>query len=211
MRRTCDKQTGLTDRNSLRLHLVSFRGFSFQSRSITLLHSISVYETLNFILAGYYACSCGDTWASELGVLSTEQPRLITTLRPVRRGSNGGVTLLGTAASILGGLFMGLVFCAASALSPAGGSLTMSTPQWTLVPMGLAAGIFGSLTDSILGATLQFTGFNPKTQKITSKSGEGIVRISGFALLDNNAVNFVSATLTALLFAFVARVVFVGM
>eukprot|EP00882_Tetradesmus_deserticola_P031191 GHRQ01035264.1.p5 GENE.GHRQ01035264.1~~GHRQ01035264.1.p5 ORF type:complete len:116 (+),score=55.36 GHRQ01035264.1:736-1083(+) len=67
---------------------------------------------------GWYACCCGDAWSCELGELSGDRPRLLTTLQAVRRGTHGAVTLLGLSGAAAGGLLVGLLFHSAAVLSP---------------------------------------------------------------------------------------------
>jgi len=162
---------------------------------------------------GYYAACCGDTWASELGPLSPATPVLITTMRPVRRGTNGGVTAAGLLASAGGGAFVGAAFYAAALVSPTlwilEGQHAAAVAQWGLILLGAAAGLAGSLLDSLLGATLQYTGFNTVTGRVTSTPGPGINHISGVAFLDNNMVNMVSASVMSGLTALAAVRLFI--
>jgi len=55
---------------------------------------------------GSIATATADTMASEVGITST--PRLITTLKKVPPGTDGGISLIGTAAGIFGAGIIGI-------------------------------------------------------------------------------------------------------
>ena len=55
---------------------------------------------------GSIATATADTMASEVGV--TQQPRLITTLKKVPPGTDGGISVVGTAAGIIGAGIIGV-------------------------------------------------------------------------------------------------------
>lgn len=146
-------------------------------------------------IIGHYCCSNGDTWSSELGVLSDEQPRLITNFKPVRKGTNGGVTKAGLLAAVAAGCLLGLTFVILGFLTT---NCTFNTAmkQLWLIPVSALAGLFGSVIDSLLGATLQYSGFCSVRNKVVGKPGPTVKKISGLSILDNNAVNLVSVLLT---------------
>eukprot|EP00210_Caulerpa_lentillifera_P002086 g2001.t1 len=154
---------------------------------------------------GNYACTCGDTWASELGVLSKSPPRLITTMRPVHPGTNGGVTVLGLLASLTGGLFVGLMCFLTSLLTVIGQPTTqviqVVKTEWPIVILGMTGGLVGSLVDSLLGATLQFSGFDRRLKKVVNRPSAdpaAVHKINGVNILSNNQVNLISSFMMSL-------------
>ena len=138
---------------------------------------------------------CGDTWSSEVGpVAASSAPRLITTFRQVPAGTNGGVSLPGTLASCVGGFIVGLVYFVTWTGLAYG---TMYTPQWPLILVGAIAGLLCSLIDSILGATVQYSGYDREKRRVVNNPGKDVEHISGRPWLDNHAVNLVSSSVTA--------------
>ena len=141
----------------------------------------------------HFACCLGDTLASELGILSKSKPLLITTLKPVPPGTNGAISLIGTIASIVGGALIGLltgitlILENAQCSREAAGYLLFENIAW-----GMFAGLFGSLMDSLLGATVQQTRYS-KTKKLVLQDDSKDVDvnvISGRNLLTNNQVSY---------------------
>lgn len=140
-------------------------------------------------LVGALAAVNADTWATEIGLLSRGTPRLVTTLRPVAPGTSGGMTPLGTGAAALGAALIGGV-AAAGSRRPG------------LLPLGVAAGVAGSLADSLLGATVQARYHCPRcdvaTERTIHRCGTAATLVGGWRRVDNDAVNLAASLAGAL-------------
>ncbi len=133
--------------------------------------------------AGAMAAANGDTWATEIGVLSRKAPRLITTGKVVEMGTSGGITALGTLATLGGALLVGVI----AALSGPGDA--------GLAAAVTAGGLAGSLFDSWLGATVQAIYFCPVCMKETERHpqhtcGATTYLVRGLPWMNNDVVNF---------------------
>ncbi|KAJ3694169.1 hypothetical protein LUZ60_009649 [Juncus effusus] len=152
-------------------------------------------------MIGHYACCNGDTWSSELGILSDSQPRLITTLKKVKKGTNGGITLAGLGAAALAGFTIGVSFVLAGYFTTKcenNNNNNIVLKQMLIIPLSTFSGLLGSLIDSFLGATVQFSGYCSLRKKVVGKAGPTVTKISGRDILDNNGVNVASILLTTI-------------
>lgn len=151
-------------------------------------------------LVGSLACCNGDTWSSEIGTaVGSHSPRLVTTFQKVPAGTNGAISLIGTIASCLGGLTVGLAFfCCDYVMVRPSSFLLEYPPQWPILVLATFAGLVGSLVDSYLGAIFQYSGFCSVRKKITSKKSSTTKHVSGSDVLDNDLVNFSSSCVMAI-------------
>jgi len=153
-----------------------------------------------FAFVGAMATVNADTWATELGVLARRPPRLITTGRAVEPGTSGGISALGTLATLAGGLAIGLAALLYLLLDGAlggGGLRAAGGTTLALVAAGALGGAAGSLIDSLLGATVQaiyYTrGRNKETEKPIDPDGTPNELVRGWRWLNNDWVNFLSS------------------
>ncbi len=97
------------------------------------------------LFVGSIATATADTVASEIGVTGG-RPYMITTLKRVPEGTNGGVTVKGEAASLLGSLIIAAI---------AFGLQMIPLPVFFIC---ILAGFLGTNIDSVIGATLENRG-----------------------------------------------------
>ncbi len=149
---------------------------------------------------GAMATVTADTWATELGLLSKDKPRLITTWQVVRAGESGAVTTLGLIAAATGALLIGTVAVCGRFFEGLFGEVFARTLVW-MPTTALIAGWLGSVSDSLLGATMQAMYYCAPDDQLTEKPmhacGRPAIHTRGFAWMNNDAVNFLSSVVGA--------------
>ncbi|MFZ0408811.1 MAG: TIGR00297 family protein [Cyanobium sp.] len=94
--------------------------------------------------AASFAAKLADTFGSEIGKRWGRHTVLITSLQAVEPGTEGAISLEGTAASLAGSALMTLVMLALGLIS-----------GWHAALLVIAVGLVATLLESLIGATLQ--------------------------------------------------------
>lgn len=129
-----------------------------------------------FLIAGVasMAAATADTWASEIGGHRVKgKTWLFPSFKIVKAGTDGGISVVGTLASLFGALFIGMIFW-------------LTHPEVNLLQFSVIAisGVLGSLLDSFLGTTLQGAELKKGTKKFISKY---------YTKVGNNTVNWLAS------------------
>lgn len=138
-----------------------------------------------FLIAGVasMASATADTWASEIGGHRVKgKTWLFPSFEVVRPGTDGGISIIGTLASLLGALFIGGIFW-----------VFYNEASFFQFLAIVISGLSGSLIDSLLGAKLQGAELKGGFRKYFSKYTTTV---------NNNTVNWMasgSASFVALL------------
>ncbi len=98
-------------------------------------------------MAAALAVAAADTVSSECGQALKREARLITTFQAVPAGTDGGITVAGTAAGAVAALLVSLV----------GWRVGLLSPRWMWI--AAVAGVVGMVIDSFLGALFERRGW----------------------------------------------------
>ncbi|MDX1638774.1 MAG: DUF92 domain-containing protein [Balneolaceae bacterium] len=137
-------------------------------------------EPFLFSAVGAVATATADTWATELGsTRSGGNTYLVTDLKPVPAGTEGGISVAGTAAAAAGSLVIAAASVIVFDISWMEGVCTVFAP-----------GFLGCMADSYFGAT-----FQRDDRSVGIGSSGSPLRVT----LDNNFVNWAATGLGSVL------------
>jgi len=171
---------------------------------------------LDAFFIGFFESANADTWASELGILSREQPILILKgFKSVPKGINGAISRYGTVCSILGGMFISLVVVVCNILRFGIMNYIYSGIEVIFLSIkillcGGVIGFIGSLIDSILGQTVQLTIYNITKECVIEKESEqeaikngDELKYYGKDIFNNSGINLVTGVITAIISGYI--------
>ncbi len=148
---------------------------------------------------GSVSVAAADTFATEVGLLSPDQPRLLTQLHePVMHGSSGAVSPLGLLASLAG----------ASVIAGVGFAVGLER-RLPILLVVVAGGLVGALFDSALGSKVQGIYECAVCRKSTEHRehcGRQTKKIRGKSFLGNNSVNFLANLVGGVFAALIVQV-----
>lgn len=167
------------------------------------LHAPVLQQLLPIGIIAHYGAVAADTFGSELGILAKSTPVLVTApWKKVPRGTNGGITIEGLGYGLLASFLITCIAYAGTYFMPPYKALNTQTAilVWLI-------GAFGSVIDSLLGATVQATVTDRGSGKVVEGLGGQRVKVLkggsrvqlGRDILTNNGVNLAMAVLTSAL------------
>ena len=135
---------------------------------LALMAGVTESETRGLFVLAYAAAvatAAADTCSSEIGKAYGRRTFLITTFRPVPPGTEGAISLEGTAAGLT----------AAAMLAIVGAATGLYAPMWAVAIAG--AGLLGSLAESVIGTVAERRGWldNDLLNALNTAIGAGIV------------------------------------
>jgi uncharacterized protein (TIGR00297 family) len=148
-----------------------------------------------------FAVHNADTWATEIGILSSRSPRMIINPKmTVQPGTSGGVTVNGLTASILGGALLALLYFFLILIFTFTSIFDLQLLSITFII--IIAGLLGSVIDSIEGATIQGIYFCENCNKETESNphprcGSKTRLHRGNRYINNDFVNLTSDLLVS--------------
>ncbi|MDY8025127.1 DUF92 domain-containing protein [Paenibacillus polymyxa] len=154
-------------------------------------YAIWPHVTWQLAFVGVMATVTSDTWATEFGSLSRKPPRSVLNGKVLAPGTSGGVSVLGTAAALAGGVLIGI---GAWGFGYAIG--TLSLPLWLWALVGGISGSAGAFADSYLGATVQMMRSCTvcgREVEVDSHCGQTTVYVRGWRWMSNDRVNSISS------------------
>jgi uncharacterized protein (TIGR00297 family) len=141
------------------------------------------------LFLGSIGTAAADTAATELGLLSKGQPRLIVHPKhEVPPGTSGGVSALGFAGAALASIVIGGMAWALGVLGGTAGLILV-------LALCFVGGMSGAVVDSVIGATIQRRGYCKVCMRQTESTvhcGEETVVTGGVPFVENNVVNLLA-------------------